>query len=268
MGRSIPIISTRFTCDDAKDPAIKKQQFCILGKYVEIKQDTAVADSEHHVHTFTLQDNCGTIPISYNFEECTERVFPFPCKLCALSKRENESKNNQENDDDVYVRVTRATLIDLGVVVGLRSECIEIVSEKNDALNHRIQHHLLSAQKEEHLFKPSATVKSFNPAEQKQGFLSTRNKNNNNNNIKKKDAFDEMLEGFNPKFSPLMYVFKNHVEAHEGILSKKQIAEYFNVESSVLLSSEELDNLIQEAVDYSMLNIDAGPDAFAINFSI
>ena len=262
MQSIFPIHSASLSTIDVHDQAIKATKFCILGKYVadtenDLKALDQSSDDYHHVHNFFVEDQQGKLAISYNFEISEFVVLPYVCGICKI---------DQESGSERYVRVTRATAIPLqGQEPCLRSESVEVLSETGEKLEQRIQHHLLSTQNQNQWAKMSLKPKRYDPAEAKMSTTATSNASKTNES---KDPFEAQFSDYDQKYYPLLHVFKNHALEHEGVLSAQQIAEYLKEESEVTLDTDELHALLQEAIDWGLLNCDQSDDLYSPSFTV
>jgi hypothetical protein len=107
--------------------------------------------------------------------------------------------------------------------------------------------------------------KRYDPAEAKTSTVSTISTSKAKES---KDPFEAQFSDYDPKYYPLLRVFKIHALENEGVLSEQQIGEYLAAESEVAIAAEELSALLQEAVDWGLINCDGGENLYSPSFTV
>lgn len=214
-------------------------------------------DSDHHVHRFYVEDDFGKCPVSYNFDQSELRAFPYQCRICEL-------KREQKTEEPIYMLISKAFVCLMNGQNGLRSERIEIMNNKDTSaaeINNRLHHHFLCTQNHASFVK---TARGFDPSEYKN---SSSNKTNAtvvptkpSQEEQNLDPLVKEFKDFDPKYYPVLRVFKQHAVEHGGCLTLEQIQQYLGD------CSAEVEESVGECVMWALLYEDN--DGYRPCFSI
>ena len=268
-------------------------RFSIVGKYREVSdskvtisvlgtENSQIAANAAHSHVFLLEDDSGQVPILYEFN-LTSNEFRVPllsaafqCPICLLKK-------SGEAAAAVYLELSNCQVQprSIGNILCAAGDHgrVSVVTQTGAALQHLLHYHYLSTLANEYFAFQRSNTQYFSTSEcaqksaekerakaSKTPFSATSN--NGASSSEGKDAFLQEFGSHDPRFFPLIRLFKKHAGKFEERLSFTQFEEFIAKESSVPMESGELKALITEACEAGLFYCPIDENIFHASFSI